>query len=271
MAYIYKYIPSPNYRKGRSAKITTVVIHWIVGNLASADRTFGSRSSGVSAHYGIEDNQVHQYVDEDNTAWHAISANPYSIGIEHSAAPGRAPSDATYKTSAELIAQICKERGISPDNIQPHCKYVQTRCPGTDVNGTVDEAGGIDIGRIKNDVRAILASGKPIPAPTPTPAPAAKPVSAIAREVIDGKWGNGDDRRNRLQKAGYNYNAVQVEVNNILRGAKPAAPALKSTDTIAREVIAGHWGNGTDRVARLQKAGYNPGVIQARVNQLFRR
>lgn len=52
--------------------------------------------------------------------------------------------------------------------------------------------------------------------------------------------------------------------------AKPstpaAAPAKKSEDTIAAEVIAGKWGNGQDRVNRLKQAGYNPAAIQAKVN-----
>lgn len=48
--------------------------------------------------------------------------------------------------------------------------------------------------------------------------------------------------------------------------SKPAAPAKKSEDTIAAEVIAGKWGNGQDRVNRLKQAGYNPATIQAKVN-----
>lgn len=39
----------------------------------------------------------------------------------------------------------------------------------------------------------------------------------IAREVIDGKWGNGTDRRNRLTQAGYNYSEIQALVNKLLR------------------------------------------------------
>ena len=45
-----------------------------------------------------------------------------------------------------------------------------------------------------------------------------KSVSEIAREVIAGKWGNGTDRKNRLTAAGYDYAAVQAEVNRILLG-----------------------------------------------------
>ena len=38
----------------------------------------------------------------------------------------------------------------------------------------------------------------------------------IAREVIEGKWGNGADRKKRLEKAGYNYNTIQSLVNKML-------------------------------------------------------
>lgn len=49
--------------------------------------------------------------------------------------------------------------------------------------------------------------------------------------------------------------------------ATPAAkPAKKSDDAIAAEVIAGKWGNGNDRIARLKKAGYDPSRIQTKVN-----
>lgn len=48
--------------------------------------------------------------------------------------------------------------------------------------------------------------------------------------------------------------------------SKPAAPARKSEDTIAAEVIAGKWGNGADRVNRLRAAGYDPAKVQAKVN-----
>lgn len=43
-----------------------------------------------------------------------------------------------------------------------------------------------------------------------------KTVLEIAKEVIAGKWGNGEDRKTRLVKAGYDYNEVQKKVNEIL-------------------------------------------------------
>lgn len=45
-----------------------------------------------------------------------------------------------------------------------------------------------------------------------------KSVEVVAREVLDGKWGNGDERRANLMAAGYNYAMVQAEVNKLLRG-----------------------------------------------------
>ena len=48
-------------------------------------------------------------------------------------------------------------------------------------------------------------------------ASAAKSVEELAKEVISGKWGNGADRKNRLQAAGYDYAAVQRKVNELLR------------------------------------------------------
>ena len=45
----------------------------------------------------------------------------------------------------------------------------------------------------------------------------AKSVEQIAKEVIQGKWGNGAERKKRLSAAGYDYQAVQKEVNKILR------------------------------------------------------
>lgn len=47
--------------------------------------------------------------------------------------------------------------------------------------------------------------------------PAKKSIDETAREVIQGKWGNGADRKNRLTNAGYDYNAVQKRVNELMK------------------------------------------------------
>ena len=94
---------------------------------------------------------------------------------------------------------------------------------------------------------------------------AKKSNEEIAREVIAGKWGNGDDRKNRLKQAGDDYNAIQSLVNTML---KPSS--RKSNEEIAREVIGGKWGNGYERKTRLKKAGYDYTTIQAIVNRLMK-
>ena len=47
--------------------------------------------------------------------------------------------------------------------------------------------------------------------------PTKKPIDEIAHEVIQGKWGNGTDRKNRLTNVGYDYNAVQKHVNELMK------------------------------------------------------
>ena len=43
-----------------------------------------------------------------------------------------------------------------------------------------------------------------------------KTTDALAYEVIQGDWGNGEERKERLEAAGYDYDAVQQRVNEIL-------------------------------------------------------
>lgn len=61
-----------------------------------------------------------------------------------------------------------------------------------------------------------------------------KSVATVAQEVIDGKWGNGDDRKNRLTAAGYSYAAVQAKVNEILAGKSSGSTSGGNTgsDTV---------------------------------------
>lgn len=59
-----------------------------------------------------------------------------------------------------------------------------------------------------------------------------KSVDEIANEVIAGKWGNGDERKSKLESAGYNYQEVQNKVNEIL-GASKSAPSYSTYEVIA--------------------------------------
>ena len=67
--------------------------------------------------------------------------------------------------------------------------------------------------------------------------PAAKPIAKkavvqVAQEVLDGKWGNGEERVSRLKKAGYDPGAVQAKVNELLKG-KAKAYTVKKGDTLS--------------------------------------
>lgn len=53
---------------------------------------------------------------------------------------------------------------------------------------------------------------------------------AIAKEVLDGKWGNGQERRERLTKAGYNYEAVQSIVNALCQDPNYRPPEMVEAD-----------------------------------------
>jgi len=90
-----------------------------------------------------------------------------------------------------------------------------------------------------------------------------KTVEELAREVINGAWGNGEQRKRALEAAGYDYFAVQAEVNKILGGY--SAPVSDITQ-LARDVIAGKYGNG---LTRRLKLGSKYDAVQAEVNRLL--
>ena len=70
---------------------------------------------------------------------------------------------------------------------------------------------------------------------TPATPQEKKSVEELAREVLTGAWGNGDDRRNRLTAAGYDYTAVQARVNALVAGntETPSTPAETHVDAPA--------------------------------------
>lgn len=49
------------------------------------------------------------------------------------------------------------------------------------------------------------------------PSETKKTEEEIAKEVLQGKWGNGSERKKRLESAGYVYRVVQNVVNKLLR------------------------------------------------------
>lgn len=132
------WIGSPNFNKGRGGKFPKqIVVHWFGSegsNLASTD-TYFQRLNGTSAHFGVEDDSIHQYVQVDDTAWAVgnFARNQETISIEHSANVKRPASELTYQTSAKLIAILSHDFGIplDRDHIIGHKQIKATQCPGT--------------------------------------------------------------------------------------------------------------------------------------------
>lgn len=73
---------------------------------------------------------------------------------------------------------------------------------------------------------------------------------------------------NRLNISGFGNH---LDCDWLIRdfASKPSESPRKSVDELAREVIAGHWGNGSDRKYALEKAGYDYNTVQNRVNELL--
>lgn len=99
---------------------------------------------------------------------------------------------------------------------------------------------------------------------TTTTSTTKKSVEEVAKEVLNGQWGNGDTRKSKLTAAGYNYNEVQAMVNALASGKK-------TTTEIAKEVIAGKWGTGETRKQKLKAAGYNYNEVQKKVNEILKK
>lgn len=63
------------------------------------------------------------------------------------------------------------------------------------------------------------------------------------------------------------HTVINLDQGSKVEASAPAQPANKSVEELAREVIAGKWGNGQERIDRLTAAGYNAAEIQNEVNR----
>lgn len=130
MSYTLKSLPDP-HNQARTKKITTVVIHWWglpgqTGDLMGTARYL--LNSELSVHYVASNKTVVRMVAENRVAYHAASANPFSVGIE---CDPRMPG-ASYQTVTELVRDICKRHKLNPRKaVKPHNTYFNTQCPGS--------------------------------------------------------------------------------------------------------------------------------------------
>jgi hypothetical protein len=246
-----------------TAKKTSVTVHHNAGKNTFDDilRTWTTRES--SAHFDVDaEGKIAQFVKVDEYAWavgnHA--GNEYSISIEQcnsTLAPDWEVAEVTWKATARLTAWLFAHViGSVPSkyNVFPHQHWSATECPGPYMNKIWNQF----LGEVGVQYKAMVSH----PAP---PSNGPETLEQIAKDVIAGKYGNGQDRINRLKAAGYNPTQVQNEVNALLSG-HTTAPA-KSIEEVAQEVIHGDFGNDPERSQKLKAEGYDPEAVQEQVNK----
>src|SRR5215470_11324432 len=124
--------PSSNFHRGRAFGFhpAAIVIHCMDGSFGAGESVFSDPTTQKSAHYGIsKQGAVHQYVDENDTAFHAgivvnptwellkpnVNPNLYTIGIEHEALATDVWTAEQLEASAALVLQIAARWGIALD------------------------------------------------------------------------------------------------------------------------------------------------------------
>jgi N-acetyl-anhydromuramyl-L-alanine amidase AmpD/peptidoglycan hydrolase-like protein with peptidoglycan-binding domain len=157
-----------NFKSGRGGlKPEAIVIHRSGGSLTDLDARCNKPQAFSSAHYGVGPaGEVHQYVEETDTAFHAgivvtpranivdvkpgVNPNLYTIAIEQAGSPGETLTDAQYEATAALICDIARVWKISldSDHIVLHSDIRSGRvCPGE----------GFDPDRVLNLARSAAA------------------------------------------------------------------------------------------------------------------
>lgn len=265
---------------------TSVTLHHNGGRLSLQGILDVWKTRPASAHFQVDgQGALGQYVKVNEYAWATgnTEGNKSSISIElanATMAPNYLVSEVTMMEGARLAGwHFARVIGVAPtrDNFHVHHDWKSTLCAGpcidANYNRLLEQAQVAYLYFVGQGGAASPSPATPSPS---TPAPGwggGKTIEQVAREVMAGSWGNGQDRQNRLRNAGYDPALVQATVNAIVYGKPipaapaPAAPSRKSVDEIAAEVIAGDWGNNPQRSERLQNAGYNPSEVQAAVNR----
>lgn len=201
-----------NFSEGRDGrKIEMITIHHMAGVLTAQEcgKIFQNPQEQASSHYGIgKDGKIGLYVDENNTAYtngdYDSNCKSVTIEVSNSKTGGEYPvSDEVLSVLIKLVADIAKRNKlgvlVKGKNVTWHKMYSNTACPGKYLLGKMDY-----IIEEANKINNINENTNK------------KSDEEIAKEVIQGKWGNGKERKDRLEKAGYDYNKVQQIVNSIL-------------------------------------------------------
>ena len=140
--------------------------------------------------------------------------------------PGRVNVDVETDCSA-LVSLACMFAGVPENRL-----FINGNSPTTrNIEKRLWETGRVQIFKTKDYTQSteklvrgdiLLSTGHHVATVTKTDnvskISSTKSNIEIAREVLSGKWGNGQTRKDRLTSAGYNYNEIQKCVNQLIHG-----------------------------------------------------
>lgn len=181
-------------------------------------------------------------IDADDTVYDEVreaNASKANIAVSFHANAGKGDGfEAFYYTTnskgkqlAQLTEKYIKELGQNSRGIKSgnHLYFVRkTTMPAILVESFfLDNATDKAIGDTVAEQRAFgvayakaileyFGIKKPVAATTTITANKTSDLTKVAKEVIKGLWGNGEERKQKLAAAGYDYKTIQAEVNKIL-------------------------------------------------------
>lgn len=252
-------------------KKDSVTFHHNAGRLSHEGVLNVWKTRPASAHFDADGKgKICQYVKVNEYAWAVGNGegNRRTISIElaNSAIGGNWPvADATWKAGARLAGWLfAKVIGAAPttSNVHFHSHWSSTSCAGPYMKSIY--------GKLLAEVQKWYSYFKGVRTKPSSPSKpsATKSTTQICAEVWAGKWGTGQERIKKLNAAGYDGAKIQALVNKGVGKANASKdPKRKSVSTLASEVIAGKWGTGADRKARLTRAGYDYNAVQREVNR----
>ena len=237
------------------------------------------------AHFYCNRDTIVQVVPIENIGYHTGDwwSNCRSVGYEVCESISASDEEFLQNEDVTLLkaAADLVEAGmpISRDTVRLHHEFVPTSCPHRSMElhgGTTESVRSYFIERMQyfaslgNNLAEILHKHFPeeeFRMNTWVRHEVFNNDNEVVRQVIRGEWGDGQERIKQLTDAGYNAERIQEKVNLALQGSQ--INDIKTTDTLAYEVIQGDWGNGEERKERLEAAGYDYDEVQERVNELL--
>ena len=237
---------SPYTSGKRKYNISRITIHCYVGQckMKDAGAFFSNPRYKVSCNYCVATDGICLIADESVRSWCSSSSDNdnRSITIEVASDkyhPYRVKDD-VYNNLINLLIDICKRNNKKRlvwinDKTQALCyktkddellltvhKWFKNKeCPGEFLlskhNEIVEKVNkALNAGECDEMGCPYWKNGK-CTKDVKVETPAKKSNEEIAKEVIKGNWGNGTDRKNRLESAGYNYREIQNIVNKMLK------------------------------------------------------